>query len=433
MQGSRVFARRGSRAGTPRARAGHGGAPCFSPPPSTLSSHVFAGAAGDVHGARQHTAHPHLRHCAGALAAKQNRAAVPSVELLPAPTLGLRSPELRCEQAFCPLLLVRLQGEMGEEFVGHLEALAAKLEYVGGDDTARFSAAYRHAGAGCWAVQASKFTVGRASPGSALNQCRKGSMVGSHGRGSPTPKAKAAAGAGSMIPVFTRVPASPPPHRRPQGHRSRAGAAEAQGGGALPRPPDGSHLRHAAPQDQPAGAPGWQPRPLVVRSCSSSTGLAAWSGHDRRPAGRRQRLHAEPRRRPPRPHPWPRLCRRRSSRARCSSIATWLPSCATTPPTSIQRWGVGCCCLPPAPLPHPTPLRCVRPSDAPPFCNPPLPPGPAPNPAPHPVPPAVCPQVRAAYVEKVGGKMLDLFRAYWAAMERLEVRRPLLGSCAVGC
>lgn len=32
------------------------------------------------------------------------------------------------------------------------------------------------------------------------------------------------------------------------------------------------------------------------------------------------------------------------------------------------------------------------------------------------------PQVRGAYVEKVGAKMLDLFRSYWAAMERLEVR-----------
>jgi hypothetical protein len=69
-QGSRVCARRASRAGTPRARAGHGGAPRCSPLPSTLSSHVFAGAAGDVHGARQHTARPHLRHCAGALAAE---------------------------------------------------------------------------------------------------------------------------------------------------------------------------------------------------------------------------------------------------------------------------------------------------------------------------------------------------------------------------
>ena len=29
--------------------------------------------------------------------------------------------------------------------------------------------------------------------------------------------------------------------------------------------------------------------------------------------------------------------------------------------------------------------------------------------------------MRAAYVEKVGAKMLDLFRSYWAAMERLEV------------
>lgn len=32
---------------------------------------------------------------------------------------------------------------MGDEFVAHLEALAAKLQYVGQDDTARFSAAYR--------------------------------------------------------------------------------------------------------------------------------------------------------------------------------------------------------------------------------------------------------------------------------------------------
>ena len=30
-------------------------------------------------------------------------------------------------------------------------------------------------------------------------------------------------------------------------------------------------------------------------------------------------------------------------------------------------------------------------------------------------------QVRGAYVDKVGQTMLDLFRAYWAAMERLEV------------
>lgn len=29
-------------------------------------------------------------------------------------------------------------------------------------------------------------------------------------------------------------------------------------------------------------------------------------------------------------------------------------------------------------------------------------------------------QVRGAYVDKVGAKMLDLFRTYWAAMERLE-------------
>ena len=36
-----------------------------------------------------------------------------------------------------------LQGEMGDEFVEHLEALAGKLEYVARDDTARFSAAYR--------------------------------------------------------------------------------------------------------------------------------------------------------------------------------------------------------------------------------------------------------------------------------------------------
>ena len=43
------------------------------------------------------------------------------------------------------------------------------------------------------------------------------------------------------------------------------------------------------------------------------------------------------------------------------------------------------------------------------------------NPAPH-----ASPQVRGAYVDKVGGKMLDLFRTYWAAMERLEV-----GGCAL--
>ncbi|KAL4421397.1 hypothetical protein ABPG75_010688 [Micractinium tetrahymenae] len=36
-----------------------------------------------------------------------------------------------------------VQGEVGEEFVEHLQALAAKLEYVASDDTARFSAAYR--------------------------------------------------------------------------------------------------------------------------------------------------------------------------------------------------------------------------------------------------------------------------------------------------
>ena len=32
-------------------------------------------------------------------------------------------------------------------------------------------------------------------------------------------------------------------------------------------------------------------------------------------------------------------------------------------------------------------------------------------------------QVRGAYVDKVGAKMLDLFRTYWAAMERLEASR----------
>jgi hypothetical protein len=34
-------------------------------------------------------------------------------------------------------------------------------------------------------------------------------------------------------------------------------------------------------------------------------------------------------------------------------------------------------------------------------------------------------QVRGAYVDKVGQKMLDLFRTYWAAMERLEVSADL--------
>lgn len=32
---------------------------------------------------------------------------------------------------------------MGEAFLGHLEELAKKLDYVGSDDTARFSAAFR--------------------------------------------------------------------------------------------------------------------------------------------------------------------------------------------------------------------------------------------------------------------------------------------------
>lgn len=54
-------------------------------------------------------------------------------------------PAASSQRQFAVALRCRLQGEMGEEFVGHLEALAAKLEYVGGDDTARFSAAYRHA------------------------------------------------------------------------------------------------------------------------------------------------------------------------------------------------------------------------------------------------------------------------------------------------
>ena len=31
------------------------------------------------------------------------------------------------------------------------------------------------------------------------------------------------------------------------------------------------------------------------------------------------------------------------------------------------------------------------------------------------------PQVRTAYCDKVGGKILDLFRAYWGSMDRLEV------------
>jgi hypothetical protein len=39
-----------------------------------------------------------------------------------------------------------VQGEIGEEFVGHLKALSEKLEYVAKDDTARFSAAYRQGG-----------------------------------------------------------------------------------------------------------------------------------------------------------------------------------------------------------------------------------------------------------------------------------------------
>jgi hypothetical protein len=47
-----------------------------------------------------------------------------------------------------PLLLMCLQGEMGDEFVEHLQALAGKLEYVARDDTACFSAAYRWGGAG---------------------------------------------------------------------------------------------------------------------------------------------------------------------------------------------------------------------------------------------------------------------------------------------
>lgn len=31
------------------------------------------------------------------------------------------------------------------------------------------------------------------------------------------------------------------------------------------------------------------------------------------------------------------------------------------------------------------------------------------------------PQVRSAYVDKVSGKFGDLFRGYWAIMDRLEV------------
>ena len=43
-------------------------------------------------------------------------------------------------------------------------------------------------------------------------------------------------------------------------------------------------------------------------------------------------------------------------------------------------------------------------------------------PHPHPPPPTTpLAEVRASYVDKVGAKMLDLFRAYWGAMERLEV------------
>ncbi|PRW32567.1 vacuolar sorting-associated 52 A isoform A [Chlorella sorokiniana] len=42
-----------------------------------------------------------------------------------------------------PLIFGIVQGEMGEAFLGHLEDLAKKLDYVAGDDTARFSAAFR--------------------------------------------------------------------------------------------------------------------------------------------------------------------------------------------------------------------------------------------------------------------------------------------------
>lgn len=49
-----------------------------------------------------------------------------------------------CANAVPPRALPAVeQGEMGEAFVEHLQALAAKLEYVAGDDTARFSAAFR--------------------------------------------------------------------------------------------------------------------------------------------------------------------------------------------------------------------------------------------------------------------------------------------------
>lgn len=41
------------------------------------------------------------------------------------------------------LIYGTVQGDMGDEFVGHLQSLAEKLEYVVADDTARFSAAYR--------------------------------------------------------------------------------------------------------------------------------------------------------------------------------------------------------------------------------------------------------------------------------------------------
>jgi hypothetical protein len=99
---------------------------------------------------------------------------------------------------------------MREEFVGHLEALAAKLEYVGGDDTARFSAAYRRAGRGAVGLRKPLILLR-----GGLNRGRKGSMVGSHDRGPQTPKAKAAAGAGGTFPLFTRVPAWPCPTTPP--------------------------------------------------------------------------------------------------------------------------------------------------------------------------------------------------------------------------
>lgn len=58
---------------------------------------------------------------------------------------------------------------------------------------------------------------------------------------------------------------------------------------------------------------------------------------------------------------------------------------------------------------------------------------PAHPPTPPPPWPARRWQVRAAYVEKVSGKIGDLFRGYWAIMDRLEVRVRVRLAAHRGC